>query len=125
MRRLAERFGAILPARFGEVFADEAGLAARLTPREREVAEALALVRGCVQMTLRSSASRSPPAESGAGPRRRTGRPLPRRPAAGERAGAFAARDRPVARGPAPAAPRRAHGAARGARGRCSAPSTT
>jgi hypothetical protein len=51
--RLAERFGAILPARFGEVFADEAALAGRLDPRVREVAEALALVRGCVQMTLR------------------------------------------------------------------------
>lgn len=53
VRRLAERFGAILPARFGEAFADEAALAGRLGPREREVAEALALVRGCVQMTLR------------------------------------------------------------------------
>ncbi len=53
VRRLAERFGAILPARFGEVFADETSLAGRLAPREREVAAALALVRGCVQMTLR------------------------------------------------------------------------
>ncbi|HSU80772.1 MAG TPA: GvpL/GvpF family gas vesicle protein, partial [Thermoanaerobaculia bacterium] len=53
VRRLAERFGAILPARFGEAFADEAALAGRLEPREREIAEALALVRGCVQMTLR------------------------------------------------------------------------
>ncbi len=51
--RLAERFGAILPARFGEAFADEAALAGRLDPREREIAAALALVRGCVQMTLR------------------------------------------------------------------------
>ena len=53
VRRLAERFGAILPARFGEVFADATALAGRLAPREREVAAALALVRGCVQMTLR------------------------------------------------------------------------
>jgi hypothetical protein len=53
VRRLAERFGAILPARFGEAFADETALAGRLDPREREIAEALALVRGCVQMTLR------------------------------------------------------------------------
>lgn len=53
VRRLAERFGAILPARFGEAFADESALAARLDPREREIATALALVRGCVQMTLR------------------------------------------------------------------------
>lgn len=53
VRRLAERFGAILPARFGEAFADETALAGRLDPREREIAAALALVRGCVQMTLR------------------------------------------------------------------------
>jgi hypothetical protein len=53
VRRLAECFGAILPARFGEAFADEVALAGRLGPRERKVAEALALVRGCVQMTLR------------------------------------------------------------------------
>jgi hypothetical protein len=53
VRRLAERFAAILPARFGEVFADEAALAGRITSREREMGEALAQVRGCVQMTLR------------------------------------------------------------------------
>ncbi len=53
VRGLAERFGALLPARFGEAFTDEAALASRLAPREREVTEALALVRGCVQMTLR------------------------------------------------------------------------
>ncbi|MFL6236500.1 MAG: GvpL/GvpF family gas vesicle protein [Thermoanaerobaculia bacterium] len=53
VRRLAEVFGALLPARFGEAFADESALANRLAPREREVADALALVRGCVQMTLR------------------------------------------------------------------------
>jgi hypothetical protein len=53
VRRLAGLFGAILPARFGEAFADEAALANRLAPREREVSEALSLVRGCVQMTLR------------------------------------------------------------------------
>lgn len=53
VRRLAGLFGAILPARFGEACADEAALANRLAPREREMAEALALVRGCVQMTLR------------------------------------------------------------------------
>jgi hypothetical protein len=53
VRRLAGAFGAILPARFGEVFADERALAVRLEPRAAEVAAALALVRGCVQMTLR------------------------------------------------------------------------
>jgi hypothetical protein len=53
VRRLAERFSALLPARFGEAFADEATLAGRIAPRARELAEALGLVRGCVQMTLR------------------------------------------------------------------------
>jgi hypothetical protein len=53
VRRLAERFEAILPARFGEVFADEPALAGRLAAREGEMTEALAQVRGCVQMTLR------------------------------------------------------------------------
>ncbi|HEY2291319.1 MAG TPA: GvpL/GvpF family gas vesicle protein [Thermoanaerobaculia bacterium] len=53
VRRLAGLFSAILPARFGEAFADETALANRLAPREREVSAALSLVRGCVQMTLR------------------------------------------------------------------------
>jgi hypothetical protein len=53
VRRLAEHFAAILPARFGEVFADETTLAGRLASREREMTEALDRVRGCVQMTLR------------------------------------------------------------------------
>jgi len=53
VQRLAALFTALLPARFGESAADEAALAARLVPRERELAEALKLVRGCVQMTLR------------------------------------------------------------------------
>jgi len=71
VRRLAERFGAILPARFGEAFADEAALAGRLDPREREIAEALALVRGCVQMTLRVFGEPEPapePDTAGGGP---------------------------------------------------------
>ncbi len=53
VRRLAGLFAAILPARFGETFADEAALTHRLAPRESQVSEALSLVRGCVQMTLR------------------------------------------------------------------------
>lgn len=71
VRRLAGRFAAILPARFGEVFADEAALAGRLGLREREVAEALDRVRGCVQMTLRVFGEPEPPepeAEAGGGP---------------------------------------------------------
>ena len=53
VRRLAGLFAALLPARFGESAPDEAALAARLAPRESELTAALALVRGCVQMTLR------------------------------------------------------------------------
>jgi hypothetical protein len=53
VRRLAGLFAALLPARFGTGAADEAALAARLLPRAGELAAALALVRGCVQMTLR------------------------------------------------------------------------
>ncbi len=53
VRRLAELFGALLPSRFGEAFADEAELAQRMAPRAADLAASLALVRGCVQMTLR------------------------------------------------------------------------
>jgi Gas vesicle synthesis protein GvpL/GvpF len=53
VRRLAELFGALLPCRFGEAFADEAALMERLAPRAGELGASLALVRGCVQMTLR------------------------------------------------------------------------
>jgi hypothetical protein len=53
VRRLADLFGALLPARFGEAFADEAALAERISSRAAELASSLALVHGCVQMTLR------------------------------------------------------------------------
>jgi len=53
VRHLAEIFGALLPARFGEAFADEAALAERISPRAKDLSSALTLVRDCVQMTLR------------------------------------------------------------------------
>ncbi|HYG64826.1 MAG TPA: GvpL/GvpF family gas vesicle protein [Thermoanaerobaculia bacterium] len=53
VRRLAERAAAVLPVRFGEWVEGEEALAERLAPRAASLAEALALVRGCVQMTLR------------------------------------------------------------------------
>jgi hypothetical protein len=53
VRRLAERVPALLPVRFGEWVEGQAALAERLAPRAPSLAEALALVRGCVQMTLR------------------------------------------------------------------------
>lgn len=52
-RRLAAEFDPLLPARFGETAPDEAALVRALAPREAELAEALARVAGCVQMTLR------------------------------------------------------------------------
>jgi hypothetical protein len=68
VRRLAERFGAILPARFGEIFADETALASQLEPRMREIAAALVLVRGCVQMTLRVFGEPEPAPEPASDP---------------------------------------------------------
>jgi hypothetical protein len=65
VRRLAGLFTALLPARFGESAADEAALAAKLVPRERELAAALKLVRGCVQMTLRVFGEPDPAPEPG------------------------------------------------------------
>ncbi|HKV08780.1 MAG TPA: GvpL/GvpF family gas vesicle protein [Thermoanaerobaculia bacterium] len=74
VRRLAACVPALLPARFGEWFPDEQALADKLAPRAKELGEALELVRGCVQMTLRVfgeatvSPSGSVVEESGLGP---------------------------------------------------------
>lgn len=73
VRRLAGQVPALLPARFGEWFPDEESLAAKLAPRARELAEALELVRGSVQMTLRVFGEAAPSSgsvldESGLGP---------------------------------------------------------
>jgi hypothetical protein len=61
VRRLAARVPAILPARFGQWAADAAELASGVAARRAELAAALALVAGCVQMTLRLF-STTPPA---------------------------------------------------------------
>ena len=53
VRRLAERLPALLPARFGQTVPDERTLTSWLAGRQRDLVEALALVEGCVQMTLR------------------------------------------------------------------------
>lgn len=65
VQRLAGLFTALLPARFGESATDETALATKLAPRERELAEALKLVRGCVQMTLRVFGEPDPAPEPG------------------------------------------------------------
>ena len=53
VRRIADASSACLPARFGSCATDEAALSAALAARETELAEALALVAGREQMTLR------------------------------------------------------------------------
>jgi len=53
VRRLAAATDAILPARYGAFLADEEVLARALAPRAAELIDALALVRGREQMTLR------------------------------------------------------------------------
>jgi hypothetical protein len=53
VRRLAARVDAVLPARFGTVFQDRAALARALAEREGTLREALRLVEGREQMTLR------------------------------------------------------------------------
>ncbi len=64
VRRLAEIFTALLPARFGESFADETVLIDRIVNRASGISESLALVRGCVQMTLRVFGDSEPAAEA-------------------------------------------------------------
>lgn len=64
VRRLAKRFEAILPVRFGEKVKDEAELAKLLAPRAPRFAEALERVRGCAQMTLRVFGDPEPVAET-------------------------------------------------------------
>jgi hypothetical protein len=53
VRRLAGRCGALLPARFGSLAADEDALRAALADRAAEYAASLEHVRGREQMTLR------------------------------------------------------------------------
>jgi hypothetical protein len=74
---LSQGAGAVLPARFGAVLDDEAALARFLEDHAGPLREALQLVRGCRQMTLRLSsvAGRAPArppeppaAEAAAGP---------------------------------------------------------
>lgn len=53
VRAVAQHADAILPARFGCFVKDETALRDAVTPRARELTEALRLVRGCEQMTVR------------------------------------------------------------------------
>ena len=53
VRALAAQAESFLPARFGQTFADRAALLEAVVARAPAFAEALTLVRGCSQMTLR------------------------------------------------------------------------
>src|SRR5207247_1773611 len=57
VRRLAGRTDAVLPIRFGTVVGDRLALARALAPRAAGLREALALVAGHEQMTLRGDAA--------------------------------------------------------------------
>jgi hypothetical protein len=65
VRALAAHTDAILPARFGCFVKDETALRDALQPRVRELGEALSLVRGCEQMTVRvyGTDATTPPAD--------------------------------------------------------------
>jgi len=70
VRRIAEGALACLPARFGCCAADETALSQAVEPRQAELADALRLVRGREQMTLRvHGALASQPSAGGPGTR--------------------------------------------------------
>jgi hypothetical protein len=60
VRRLSALTPALLPSRFGQWLADERALLDWLAAHASELAEALALVTGCVQMTLRVFSGNAP-----------------------------------------------------------------
>ena len=75
VRRIADAAQACLPARFGSSATDETSLSAALAAREAELAEALDLVRGREQMTLRVHGSSALlPSGAGSGTRYLEGR---------------------------------------------------
>lgn len=82
VRQLARSVEAILPARFGTLFGDEAALVAAVTERRRALADALALVAGREQMTLRLFVA------GGGEPRRAASRPSGRSTVSGTTRGA-------------------------------------
>ena len=65
VRAVAQNADAILPTRFGCFVKDETALRDALQPRARELGEALGVVRGCEQMTVRvyGTDAATPPAD--------------------------------------------------------------
>ena len=66
VRRIAEASDACLPARFGATAQDDEALRRELSGRAAEVVDALALVRGREQMTLRVHGPGAPAPRAGA-----------------------------------------------------------
>jgi Gas vesicle synthesis protein GvpL/GvpF len=64
---LVDRSGALLPARFGRGFRDDGALEEAIRARAAALRDALALVRGCVELGVRvvGEAAPSAPAASG------------------------------------------------------------
>jgi hypothetical protein len=58
VQELVERADAVLPARFGERFDDEAALAAAVAGRLEDLEQRLATVTGCVELTVRAARTR-------------------------------------------------------------------
>jgi hypothetical protein len=63
VQRLAAAIPALLPARFGQTVSGERDLLAWISTQRKDLEEALALVEGCVQMTLRVFAGPGVPEE--------------------------------------------------------------
>ena len=68
IRRLHAVAPALLPARFGQIAPDRETLVRRFAPASAKLGEALALVAGCSQMTLRIFGLEPPPAPVATGP---------------------------------------------------------
>lgn len=64
VQRLAAAIPALLPTRFGQTISGERDLLAWISSRRKDLMEALALVEGCVQMTLRVFAGPGAPEEA-------------------------------------------------------------
>jgi len=70
VRRLWDAADSVLPVRFGAVFANEAAARAAISAQLEPLQEALELVRGCAQMTLRVAAEEpAEPKDGGPGTR--------------------------------------------------------
>ncbi len=63
VQALLERADSVLPARFGERFEDEPALLTAVAPRLPELEQRLRHVAGCVEISVRATWAREPPAD--------------------------------------------------------------